>query len=803
MLFIYLTFLYFSIYLFGTATAADAHRQGQHRRLSRNHILRTREEIVRSSNHPPAVYRTFGKGTTSPLKKRGTLEQAATAFIESELGLSSDGYRVRASASTTTGGNVWVQRVVNGVPVINAVANVGLNTDKDIIAFGANFDPSAYSTSPPDSPPTQPAISDTAAINAAAAKMAGTYSGLPVKLEYYVQEDGSLTLAYVVVVISTILDEEGEDMHVYETFVDALDPTGRVLGANDFSSGAVYRAVPPRLRDISQQGTTLIVDPVDTYSSPNGWHSANDTSGNNAIVYLNQDITRTAKPSADGLVFDYPYNLTSRPSDGLNPEAAKTAAFYLSNLIHDINYRYGFTEATFNFQQDNFGKGGIGGDRIRVSVQDASAKNNARFTTFPEESGGSGALMQLFVWTRSMPSRDSAVANDIVAHEQTHGTTSRMTGGGTVRCLQTTEANGLSEGWSDAYANWMEQSDGNVKDYVFGAWVNNSPGGLRSYPYSTDPGVNPLKYSSLNYRTAPHDLGEVWANMLHNVYAELVKAYGWTGDSFTNADSPAGNVVFMRNFMDGLLLQPCNPTMLQARDAWIQGDRTRYNGIHVCSIWKAFASRGLGINATNSPTYTDDFTVPDECMDSKASTSSANPTPTQTSSTPACVQTYTSVDRDTCASIETKLGIPPGSVKAMNDFVNCVDIWPWTQLQLPCSPPSLAPTTTSPACAATYATVSGDTCDSIEFNYGLPAGSIKAANSFVTCSDLWTSTTLCIPAGWMGCTRTVRTVGTETCASIGAKYGLSGEQIAGWNAFLNCADIWPNTAVCVDRKSVV
>lgn len=237
--------------------------------------------------------------------------------------------------------------------------------------------------------------------------------------------------------------------------------------------------------------------------------------------------------------------------------------------------------------------------------------------------------------------------------------------------------------------------------------------------------------------------------------------------------------------------------MLQARDAWIQGDRTRYNGIHVCSIWKAFASRGLGINATNSPTYTDDFTVPDECMDSKASTSSANPTPTQTSSTPACVQTYTSVDRDTCASIETKLGIPPGSVKAMNDFVNCVDIWPWTQLQLPCSPPSLAPTTTSPACAATYATVSGDTCDSIEFNYGLPAGSIKAANSFVTCSDLWTSTTLCIPAGWMGCTRTVRTVGTETCASIGAKYGLSGEQIAGWNAFLNCADIWPNTAVCV------
>jgi len=36
----------------------------------------------------------------------------------------------------------------------------------------------------------------------------------------------------------------------------------------------------------------------------------------------------------------------------------------------------------------------------------------------------------------------------------THGVTNRMTGGGTGRCLQTTEAGGMGEGWSDAMAEY-------------------------------------------------------------------------------------------------------------------------------------------------------------------------------------------------------------------------------------------------------------------------------------------------------------------------------------------------------------
>lgn len=55
-------------------------------------------------------------------------------------------------------------------------------------------------------------------------------------------------------------------------------------------------------------------------------------------------------------------------------------------------------------------------------------------------------------------------------------------------------------------------------------------------------------------------IGEVWANMLHNVYAALVDARGFAEDKLTNPDSTAGNVVFMRLFIDALSIQPCNPT---------------------------------------------------------------------------------------------------------------------------------------------------------------------------------------------------------------------------------------------------
>lgn len=55
-------------------------------------------------------------------------------------------------------------------------------------------------------------------------------------------------------------------------------------------------------------------------------------------------------------------------------------------------------------------------------------------------------------------------------------------------------------------------------------------------------------------------IGEFWANTLYNVYADLVGERGFGQNAMTQTDSLDGNVVFMHNMIDGLLLQPCNPT---------------------------------------------------------------------------------------------------------------------------------------------------------------------------------------------------------------------------------------------------
>ncbi|CAG7847124.1 Extracellular metalloproteinase MEP; AltName: Full=Elastinolytic metalloproteinase MEP; AltName: Full=Fungalysin MEP; Flags: Precursor [Serendipita indica DSM 11827] len=577
-------------------------------KLSTHRPRAVSDDLTVESFHPTNIYETYGTGVTTPLKKRGepsgSIEQSAASFVEEKLQLSSGEYNIRSSANTETGGSVWIQQLVNGIPVANAVANVALNKNEDVVAFGANFHGTSVSRRAANVAPPTPTISKEQAITSAERKLHGKHNDKAPTLEYYVKQDGSLALTYVVEV------QTADGNHWYEAFVDASN--AQIVATNDFVAGASYVAVDPQVQDITK-GYNTYTNPADTVASPNGWHQvgstvSTDTSGNNVISYKGS-TTGTTKQSASGQVFNYKYDTSVGPTSGSNVDAARVNAFFIANKIHDINYRYGFTEKTFNFQNDNFGKGGSGNDRIKISVQDSSGTNNANFAT---PADGSSGQMRMYIWTRTTPNRDGDLSNDVIAHEQTHGTTNRMTGGGTGRCLQTTEAGGMGEGWSDAFAEWLEHKDSSVPDFVLGVWVYNNSKGIRNYPYSTSTSVNPLKYSSVASLNEVHNIGEVWANILHNVYAQLVGSYGFAADAFTNPDSSAGNVVFLRLFYDALLLQPCNPTMVQARAAWIQADTNRYSGKHACTLWKAFASRGLGSGAV-SGTYRDSTTVPSGC----------------------------------------------------------------------------------------------------------------------------------------------------------------------------------------------
>ena len=58
--------------------------------------------------------------------------------------------------------------------------------------------------------------------------------------------------------------------------------------------------------------------------------------------------------------------------------------------------------------------------------------------------------------------------------------------------------------------------------------MSNNSAGLRTHPYSTNTTTNPLRYSSVASLNEVHKIGEVWANILHNVYAALIQAYGFS-----------------------------------------------------------------------------------------------------------------------------------------------------------------------------------------------------------------------------------------------------------------------------------
>ncbi|KAF7761342.1 hypothetical protein Agabi119p4_9334 [Agaricus bisporus var. burnettii] len=551
--------------------------------------------------HPPSTFKTFGAGVDHPLSKRDNpdLKESAISFLQSHLGVNPETISYKSGYSGETARHVYVKQTHNGIPIANAVANVAFNHKNKVVSVGSSFVTPNYVAS------AAPSISLKKAISIAEDALDGTHNEHPPSVQYITKDDGSLALTH-----SMQIQNKTKGTW-YDAFVDAH--SGELLHVTDFVSKASYLVLPIQKQNLTL-GFETLTDPSDAISSPLGWHSDGKTNyatttGNNAIVFKDASTDSLTTASSEPLNFIYKQDPTIQPTEQVNVDAARTNAFYLVNTVHDIMYRYGFTESSFNFQTSNFDKGGKANDPVQVSVQNSAGFNNADFATPPD---GQMPLMRMFLWNFIQPMRDGSLENDILVHENAHGLTNRMTGGGTAACLQTTEARGLGEGWSDAFAEWTEHDSAAVPDYLMGAYVMNWPLGSRSRAYSTSMTINPMTYASRKNRNEPHVLGEVWANLLHNVYATLVGALGWSATARTDPSGSEGNVVFLHLFIDALALQPCNPTFLDARDAWIQADANRYNGAHRCLLWNVFASRGFGMDAEVG-SYINSDTIPNDC----------------------------------------------------------------------------------------------------------------------------------------------------------------------------------------------
>ncbi|KIY68720.1 hypothetical protein CYLTODRAFT_489541 [Cylindrobasidium torrendii FP15055 ss-10] len=541
------------------------------------------------SYHPISSYQTFGLGKAKPASLTSlAFDSDIVATLATELGIDASSIAFSSGYHKEDEGMSYgyAKQVHNGVEFANAVANIAYKDGK-IVAIGSSFVNISDVADSIPSIPLEDVIPDLEE------KLNGQSNDFK-SLKYLVRDDSTVSLTHAIQIHN---DEVGTWV---EAFVDAH--TGELISIVDFVSNLSYRVLPITHKDPTE-GFELLVDPENTASSPNGWVTTNTTGGNNVIATYQSERATVSSPD----VFNYTYDTTASPSTEENLNAARVNAFYVANTYHDILYQYGFTETAHNFQSSNFDKGGVGSDPVWLMVQDSLTTNNAAFTVLPE---GQPSLCRMFLWTFTDPQRDGDLENDILVHEMTHGLTNRMTGGGTGNCLQTNEAGGMGEGWSDAVAFWSEQTDATVRDYTLAAWVRNDPAGGRSHPYSTDESVNPLRYSSIADLNEVHDIGEVWANILINVYAALVAEHGFSTEAKTDASGTEGNTVWLHLLVDALALQLCNPTLATARDAWIQADQNRYNGENYCLLWKAFASRGLGVDAAN---YIDSAEVPSDC----------------------------------------------------------------------------------------------------------------------------------------------------------------------------------------------
>lgn len=166
-------------------------------------------------------------------------------------------------------------------------------------------------------------------------------------------------------------------------------------------SNASYRVFALPVEAPTFGGRTLVSNPWDLSASPEGWHStiANSytyTRGNNVYAYTDEDNNDAPGTNTDGgssRVFDFPLDITQAATTYTN--AAVTNLFYLNNKVHDIFYKFGFTETARNFQTNNFGKGGTGNDAVLAEARDGGGTNNANFSS-PAE--GSQPRMQMYLW---------------------------------------------------------------------------------------------------------------------------------------------------------------------------------------------------------------------------------------------------------------------------------------------------------------------------------------------------------------------------------------------------------------------
>jgi hypothetical protein len=345
----------------------------------------------------------------------------------------------------------------------------------------------------------------------------------------------------------------------------------------------------------------------DGTASPAGWlnpavNGFFTTQGNNVDDHENWLSTRPEanpfRPSSPNGQFLFPFennwgrNNCADSTYEQDVSQATTNLFYQHNRIHDEYYGYGFTEAAGNFQNNDFGRGGVGNDAVQGDVQAGiqatpQQLDNANFSTPPD---GLPGITNMFLW-EPIPGAFIAPCVDgdndvsVIQHEYTHGMSTRMVGGG--EALGGEQAGAMGEGWSDWYALNHLFDAGLETQPIEGIYVTGNPQrGIRNYNYAD----SPLNYGDLGYDIVGNEVhsdGEIWTGTLWQLRQALLAQYG------TKAGEKRAALLITAALAD----TAPNPSMLDARDGILTADQDLYKGKDDEIIWQTFANRGMGSSA--------------------------------------------------------------------------------------------------------------------------------------------------------------------------------------------------------------
>ncbi|NNE03579.1 MAG: T9SS type A sorting domain-containing protein [Eudoraea sp.] len=412
-------------------------------------------------------------------------------------------------------------------------------------------------------------------------------------------------------------DDEGSTLDDNANLFDIPDYNTNVVSYNEADGIGSYRVFAVPIESPYYGSRSLQVNPANSTASPFGWHDTDGaigaeftiTRGNNVHAFRQSD---SYSPDAGAnLIFDYALDFTLDPTTGDNLDSSITNLFYFNNIIHDIMYQYGFNEAAGNFQENNYGNGGVGTDYVKARAH-FGVLCNAFFGT-PVD-GGNGS-MEMYLCDNAIPNKDGDFDNLVIAHEYGHGISNRLTGGaGDSDCLGNDEQ--MGEGWSDFYGLMLTMTSTDtgttargIANYLFDYGADG--GGIRTRMYTTDMTVNEYTYDRIKATgSSPHRLGEVWATMLWDLTWGLIDQYGFDSDLYNGT---GGNNIALTLVTEALKLQPCSPGFVDGRDAILAADVAIYGGANGCLIWSTFARRGLGLSAVQGDT--DDRTDGTEAFD--------------------------------------------------------------------------------------------------------------------------------------------------------------------------------------------